>query len=158
MLLVRNISDSRGSLYIWLLVLMIAFLPLMGVVVDISILYILKNQVQNALDAAGTSALSSSVVLEAVQVGEGLKVSRDLAMSRFLHLLKLNLELTDDLKPRKSDHVLKGIEILTLEVQEENLPQLDAVVRIVYPTLILHYIDPEVTLMVSSRAILETKN
>lgn len=158
MLLVRNISDSRGSLYIWLLILMIAFLPLMGLVVDISILYILKNKVQNALDAAGTSALSSSVILEAVQAGEGLKVERELAMHRFLHLLKLNLELTEDLKPRKSDHVFKGLELLTLEVQEENSPQLDAVVKVVYPTLILHYIDPEITLMVSSRSILETKN
>lgn len=155
---VATVADQRGGIYVWMLFLLPIFLLLLGLVTDLAAMYSLTGRVQTALDVAGTSALSSSLLEESIVDGFATpEVDVSKAEDTFVHLLKLNLKLNDSLAPGSASYLSAPLVVKDLRIQGKAPPRIQTTVEVTFHTTLLHFALGEVRIPVHSVSILDMK-
>ncbi|HEX3033194.1 MAG TPA: Tad domain-containing protein [Bacillota bacterium] len=152
-------SGAEGSVYAWIVCLMPLFLMIAGLVTDLSTMYSLVSRVQATLDAAGTSAISSSLLETSIMDGQNdPAIDPEKARQNFFWLVKRNLRLKDDLQPQPESFLEGGLQFTQMEIQAEGPPSVTITARVPFKATLLGFILPEFSLPVHSQSVLETTN
>ncbi|HEX3030618.1 MAG TPA: Tad domain-containing protein [Bacillota bacterium] len=155
---VKQHVGQRGSVYVWIVVLMPLFLLIAGLVTDLSTMYSLVNRVQATLDAAGTSAVSSSLLESSLRDGDhNAVIDTDKARETFLVLVQRNLQLDADLVPLPGSFLTGGLILSELEFQPEGPPSVTVTARVPFRATILKFLQSEISIPVHSVSVLEVK-
>ncbi|MDA8210364.1 MAG: pilus assembly protein TadG-related protein [Clostridia bacterium] len=152
------LRSETGALYGWIVLLLPVFLLLMGLVTDLAAMYTLAGRVQSTLDAAGTSAVSSSLLEESILDGSRApEIDPDKARETFLRLVKSNLRLNNGLDPQGKSYLEGRLVIKRLDIKEKGPPTITVTVVVPFKTIIFRFLVKEVRLPVHSESILDMK-
>lgn len=152
------LRSEAGALYGWIVLLLPIFLLLMGLVTDLAAMYALTGRVQATLDAAGTSAVSSSLLEDSIlDESKTPEIDPDKARETFFRLIKSNLKLNDGLGPQSKSYLEGPLMIEQLSIREKGPPTITVTVVVPFKTTIFRFLVDEVRLPVHSESILDMK-
>jgi hypothetical protein len=152
------LRSESGALYGWIVLILPIFLLLLGLVTDLGALYALTGRVQSTLDAAGTSAVSSSLLEESIVDGSRTpEIDPYKAEATFLRLVQNNLRLDSGLGPNGKSCLEGPLVIKRLEIKEKDPPTITVTVEIPFKTIIFRFLVKEIRLSVHSESILDMR-
>ncbi|AVX31493.1 Putative Flp pilus-assembly TadE/G-like [Carboxydocella thermautotrophica] len=139
--------EEKGTNTGWLVLLLPVLLLLLGWVTDISMLYIASNQLQHIADKAGEGALTTSIIMNAIQEEGTIKVDPVQAEANFQRLLTANAE--------REGWVFTDVKLTRLEIEPEGPPRLSCRLEGEYRPVFMGFWREKVTLGVESEVVLE---
>lgn len=152
------LRSETGALYGWIVLLLPVFLLLLGLVTDLGAMYSLTGRVQSTLDAAGTSAVSSSLLEESILDGSKTpEIDPEKARETFLRLVTNNLRLNSGLGPGGKSYLDGPLVVKRLDIKEKGPPTITVTVEIPFKTTIFRFLVSEVRLPVHSESILDMR-
>jgi len=149
----KALAKQSGSIYVWMVLLLPVFLMLLGLISDLGTMYVVSNAVQVALDQAGTSAVSSSIIEESLQDEYGqVEIDPNQAEDTFYRLLQRNLRLDNNLYPLHDSLIDGSVSIGNLDIRPSGPPTLNVTASVPVRTNIFRYLRNQVTITVNSES------